>query len=455
VGAFHRAHQAAYLQALHRLGRRDWRLIVANVRNDDPEILRRLAEANGLYTLETISPSGVHKFEQIEVIERVLPWSDDLAAVVAVGSQPDTHLVTCTVTEAGYYLDNGRLQLLAPDVRADLRAAPNARCTTLYGALRLLLQARMHSGSGALTLLSCDNLRHNGNALRQGLMQFLDTLGEEVLAAWVNGNVTFPNSMVDRITPRPDESVRARVKAATGRDDAVAVMSESHRQWVIEDQFAGERPAFELVDVRIVPSVTPFEEPKIRILNGTHSCIAWSGALLGYEYIHEAVRDARVRALALAYVADVIACLGGTGNLSATQLNDYRDTVLDRFSNRHLNDAIARIAQDSFSKFAAFVTPTLRERLSAQAPIDGAALLAALLLRFWQQWHDNGLAFEHKDLAAAAVAARAVASSADPASTLCAQGALFGDCAGSSELLAAVQRAISRLDESLGPRANA
>ena len=164
---------------------------------------------------------------------------------------------------------------------------------TIYAALTAILRARRAAGAGPVTLLNCDNLRHNGERFRSGLLQFLDLVGDTGLRAWVEVHTTSPNAMVDRITPRPAPEVRERVKAATGIDDPAALMGESFIQWVIEDDFIAGRPAWERVGVEMVKSVQPYEEAKIRLLNATHSCIAWAGTLVGYLYIHEGTHHPR------------------------------------------------------------------------------------------------------------------------------------------------------------------
>ncbi|MCW0066462.1 mannitol dehydrogenase family protein, partial [Burkholderia pseudomallei] len=179
----------------------------------------------------------------IRAIARVLPWSIDLAALIDAGADPACRIVSFTVTEGGYYLDeHNRPDLANPDLAADLQGAR----TTLYGTLAALLAERMKRGAGPLTLQSCDNLRSNGARFRAGMRAFLERRGMDALLAWFDANVACPSAMVDRITPRPTDDVRERVRAATGVDDACPVMGEAFIQWVIEDRFAAGRPKWEL-----------------------------------------------------------------------------------------------------------------------------------------------------------------------------------------------------------------
>lgn len=263
LGSFHRAHQAVYLQRLIDAGDTRWSLAAANIRPDATGVVAALQAQGGRYTLETVSPAGEYRYEQIEAIREVLPWEDSLAAVISRGAAPSTRIVSFTVTEAGYYLDSqGRLDLSFSDLVADLERARRGEAgedggegVTIYGAVCAILRARKAAQAGPVTLLNCDNLRHNGDRFRDGLREFIELTGDTGLLSWVGANTLCPNAMVDRITPRPPPELRARVKAATGRDDAAAVTGESFIQWVIEDKFAAGRPDWGRVGVELVESV--------------------------------------------------------------------------------------------------------------------------------------------------------------------------------------------------------
>ncbi|RYF72883.1 MAG: mannitol dehydrogenase family protein, partial [Comamonadaceae bacterium] len=220
LGSFHRAHQAVYLQALRDAGDTQWALSGANLRPDMPEVLAALQAQGGAYTLETVTPEGVYGYQRIESIREVLPYQPTLAAVIERGADPATRIVSFTVTEAGYYLDDkDRLDLSFADLAADIEAArTGAPGHTVYGAVCAILRARMAAGAGPVTLLNCDNLRHNGDRFRRGLLEFIERSDDAVLRAWVEANTRCPNAMVDRITPRPPPELRARVRAATGWD---------------------------------------------------------------------------------------------------------------------------------------------------------------------------------------------------------------------------------------------
>lgn len=450
LGSFHRAHQAVYQQALHDAGDTRWVLAGGNIRPDMAETLAALQASGGAYTLETVSPAGQTRYQRITAIRQVIPYDAGLAGLVACGADPATRILSFTVTEAGYYLDaRHQLDLNFADLAADVTALRGGQAgRTIYGALTQILRERMRRGSGPITLLNCDNLRHNGDRARGGLLQFIDRVGDAPLRAWVEANTASPNAMVDRITPRPTPAVRERVKAATGVDDAAALMGESFIQWVIEDRFVAGRPAWETVGVEMVSSVDAHEEAKIRLLNATHSCIAWAGTLVGYQFIHEGTLDPAIRRMAHDYVTDdVIPVLDTPERPCPIDLAAYRDVVLDRFSNPAIQDTNQRVAMDGYSKIPGFIAPTIRERLARGESIDSVAMLPALFLAYLQRWHAGQIAYTYQDQAMDPAAAHAVCDAADPVAAFCADAPLWGPLAGDPRLVAAVRAAGVRVQQ--------
>ena len=337
------------------------------------------------------------------------------------------------------------LDTTAADIANDLAAvkAGNAG-TTIYGALAVMLKARKEQNGGPVTLLCCDNLRHNGDRSRSGLVQFIKALGDSELLAWMEKNTTSPNDMVDRITPRPAPDVAERVLAATGKVDKAAVMGESFLQWVIEENFIAGRPAWEKVGVEMVQSVAAYEEAKIRLLNATHSCIAWAGTLVGYLYIHEGTHDPVIRQFAYDYVTDDVIPV-----LSPCPLNleNYRDVVLDRFGNPAIRDTNQRVAMDGFSKIPGFIAPTFRERLARNESIDSVSMLPALFLAYLERWHKGQIAYEYQDQAMDPAVAHAMCEAADPVAAFCADTVLWGELANDPRLVTAVRKAYQRVDD--------
>jgi len=447
LGSFHRAHQAVYLNELHALGDTRWALAGGNIRPDMAQTIADLQAQDGAYTLETVTPQGVYEYNRITAIKKVVTYDDALTGLVAIAKDASTRIISFTVTEAGYYLDaNEQLDLSFADLTADItRVKAGLAGHTIYGALCTLLRARMNACSASeagITLLNCDNLRHNGDRARSGLLQFITLIDDTALATWVQQHTTCPNAMVDRITPRPTPTVAERVKAATGRDDPASLMGESFIQWVIEDNFANSRPAFERVGVEMVTDVAAYEEAKIRLLNATHSCIAWAGTLLGMTYIHEGTLHAPTRQLAYDYVTnDVIPVL----TPCPIDLARYRDVVLDRFSNPAIADTNQRVAMDGFSKIPGFIAPTIRERLTRGESVADVMVLPALFLAYLQRWHRGELPYTYQDQAMNPATAHAICSSADPIAAFVADDVLWGDLAGSAALTQAMTTAYAKV----------
>jgi D-arabinitol 4-dehydrogenase len=449
LGSFHRAHQAVYIHELQKTGDKSWTLAGGNIRADMADTIAALQAQNGAYTLETISPAGEHHYERITSISQVVAYEPDLAGLIALGASAGTKIISFTVTEAGYYLDaKNQLDLdTFADLRADLEAVRAGQAgSTIYGALTAILRARLAANAGPVTLLNCDNLRHNGNRSRGGLLQFIELTGDTALLEWVKTNTSSPNAMVDRITPRPTPDVRERVKAATGVDDPAALMGESFIQWVIEDNFIAGRPAWETVGVEMVKSVDAYEEAKIRLLNATHSCVAWAGTLINYLYIHEDTQNPVIRRLAYDYVTDdVIPVLDTAENPCPLNLARYRDTVLDRFANPAIQDTNQRVAMDGFSKMPGFIAPTIRQRLARNESIDSVAMLPALFLAYLQRWHAGNIPYTYQDQAMDPAVAHAMCEASDPVAAFCADTLLWGELAGDTRLVDAVRRAGERV----------
>jgi D-arabinitol 4-dehydrogenase len=452
LGSFHRAYQAVYMHRLMQSGDARWQCAGATLRPDMADTLAALQRQGGAYTLETVSPQGERRLEKITSITEIVPFDPMLARVLKLGADPATRIVSFTVTEAGYALDHaGKLDFGHEDVANDLAGKPPR---SIYGAVAALLRRRRAAGAGPLTLLNCDNLRHNGDHFRANLRAFIRVADNADFLAWVDANTRCPNAMVDRITPRPTPEAMARIRAEAGWDDQAPLMAESFLQWVIEDRFAAGRPEWERVGVEMTGDVQPYEEAKIRILNASHSAIAWAGTLRGLAYIHEGTRDPVIRRIAADYVTDdVIPCLSRPGAPSPVDLPAYRDVVLDRFGNEAIADTNQRVAADGFAKIPGFILPTIRERLAGGESIASVARLPALFLAFLQRWHQGRLPFAYQDQAMVAERAHAICAAADPLAEFVADASLWGELAGSGALKDAIAAARSDLQGMLGDAA--
>ncbi|BBV01914.1 D-arabinitol 4-dehydrogenase [Providencia hangzhouensis] len=440
AGSFHRAHQAWYLHRLCQQGDDSWSIALGNIRNDANALLDNLTKQNGEYTLETVSPEGERHYEKITSVRKVLHWDENLSQLVEQGCDKATRVIAFTVTEAGYYLTpQHELDAEQPDIKADL----TGKMSTIYGALTQILRARLAAHGEPVTLLNCDNLRHNGERFRHGFLSFLQLKGETELYQWVKENTRSPNTMVDRITPRPTPDVAERVKQHTGWDDKAPVMGEAFIQWVIEDDFINGRPALENVDVEMVESVLPWEEAKIRILNASHSCIAWAGTLIGLSFIDESTRQSAIKQMAWNYVTqDVIPSLSP----SPLDLEQYRDVVLARFSNPYIQDTNQRVAADGLSKIPGFITPTLQECYQRQQTPAATAVLPALFFVFLQRWARGELPYEYQDGVLDVALYQEMMNSSDALSQFVSSEMLFGSLAHSTEFHELMSNTVEKVE---------
>lgn len=397
LGSFHRAHQAFYLNQYRAKVAQDWRLVGGNIRPDAERTVQGINAQGGRYTLMTVAPNGTAQYHTITSIEHCIPFEADGKSLMEQGAAADTAIISFTVTEAGYYLrPDLHLDLEAPAVADDLAG----KSLTIYGAIAGILALRKQAGAPKVTLLCCDNVRENGTKFHHALCDYLKAKGQAELIAYLEANCTCPNTMVDRITPRPAETLSADIKKATGIEDCVPVMSEEFIQWVVEDKFAAGRPALEQVGVEFVPSVMPYEDAKLRILNASHSALAFAGTLAGKNFVYECAQDAAICKIAYDYVTDnVIPCLKAKSPNGQHPLNleQYRDVVLERFKNSFIKDTLQRITQDSLSKVNTFILPTLQDSWHLGRKADETLKVCAYYYKFLQLWHAGKVPFEYQD----------------------------------------------------------
>ena len=319
-----------------------------------------------------------------------------------------------TVTEGGYNIDEktGAFRLDAPDIAHDL-AHPEAP-RTVFGFIVEALAQRRAGGLPAFTVLSCDNLRHNGDIVRRAVLAFAGARDPE-LAAWIDANATFPSCMVDRITPAVGPADVARLNALTGIDDQVPIFAEGFIQWVVEDRFCAGRPALEQVGVQFTGDVAAYEQIKLRMLNATHTMLAYPGLLAGYRLVHEGMADPHILGYLRAFLdRDVIPLLTAPPGM---ELTAYRDAVLERFANPAVADQLLRLTTDGASKIPVFLGDTLRSALATGADHRRLAFLLAAFAHYLAGVDDRGAAYAPVEPQLTA-ADRVCAADADPASAL-------------------------------------
>jgi fructuronate reductase len=349
IGAFHRAHQAVYTEDA-ALADGDDRWGICGVTQRSATVQRQLGPQDGLYGVLQRSSTEPTTLRISGAVGEVLDGGGQVDQLLDRLAATDTHLVTLTVTEKGYRrAADGRLDTADPQVAADLAGA--AEPATAIGRLVRGLQRRLRTGGSPVTVLSCDNLNHNGRVVAGLVQDFCAALPgpeAEPLLAWLADRVTFPSSMVDRIVPATTDADRAAARAITGLDDAGLVVAEPFRQWVIEDRFAGPRPAWPRAGAQLTDDVTPYELMKLRLLNGSHSTLAYLGALRGHRTIADAVADPQLHAIAEQLIRqDMIPTVPAPDGVD---LLAYGDQVLHRYTNADLRHTCVQIAMDGSQK---------------------------------------------------------------------------------------------------------
>ncbi|MEQ5803446.1 mannitol dehydrogenase family protein [Halomonas sp. H10-9-1] len=386
LGAFHRAHQAVYLERYRqRSGDAGWGVSSANLRSS-VGLVDALREADYRYHVAEYADSETVTLREVGVVEETLfsgrsedgRWGRDLEALLARLAAPETRIVTLTVTEKGYFLSPASGELLADDpmIAADIEA-PEAPRTAL-GILVEALRRRREAGVPAFTVLSCDNMPDNGKRTRRAVIQLAERR-DAALAEWIAAEVAFPCSMVDRIVPAMTEADFARLKAL-GVDDPNAVVCEAFTQWVVEDSFPQGRPAWELDGVEMVADVAPFETMKLRMLNGSHSLLAYLGALAGIETVFEAVSRDDLRELLRRYMLEEAAPTLAMPD--GIDLTAYADQLLVRFANDSLRHRLQQIAMDGSQKLPQRWLQGALSRLEAGHAVPGTALGMAAWIRY-------------------------------------------------------------------------
>jgi mannitol 2-dehydrogenase len=410
VGNFHRAHMAWYLDQLMNQGRdRDWGIIGAGVMEGDRRMRAALEPQDWLSTVVTQSAER-SEARVIASIMGFLPVGEPERIQEAL-RHPSIRIVSLTVTEGGYFLDpaTGRFNATHPAIVADA-AAPEAP-RTVFGHMLRALRARREAGLPPFTVLSCDNVPHNGVVTLNALAGLAKAMNVR-LAEWVLAEVACPNGMVDRIAPATGERERAILRDGFGVEDAWPVFCEDFAQWVLEDRFPQGRPALERVGVTFVEDVTPFETMKIRILNGGHAVIAYPAGLMDIEFVHEAMAHPLVRGFLEKVERDEI--LPVVPPVPDTDLHLYLANIVERFSNPKIADTVRRLCLDGSNRQPKFVVPTVADRLAAGAPVEGLALASALWCRYCAGTTEAGKPIAPNDPNWERLTARAAEAQGDP-----------------------------------------
>jgi len=441
VGGFFRAHQAVYLdRLLHQGDSAEWGYVGVGLLPQDSAIRDALLAQDCLYTVIERSAAG----DAPRVIGSLLDFlyaPDDPEAVLEKMAAPGTRIVALTITEGGYYVNQGTGEFDAfhPDIVHDLAHPHAPRCS--FGYLAEALDRRRVRGLAPFTVMSCDNLQHNGDVARAMLLAFAQLRNPD-LAAWLAEQGAFPNSMVDRITPATTNDHRVLLRDAFGLDDAWPVMTEPFMQWVIEDRFTSGRPAWEQVGAQITHDVLPYEKMKLRLLNAGHQAICYLGMLLGYQYAHEALADPAIRQLLIEMMDTEVTPL--LTPPEGIDLAAYKRTLVERFANPAIRDQLSRIGTEGSARIPKFVLPSIREQLAQNGPMALLNFTVACWFRYLQGTADDGTAMPLNDPYADRLREHALRGGADPAALLSLRE-FFGELPDQPLFVADVADALMRL----------
>ncbi|MFC9554851.1 mannitol dehydrogenase family protein [Rhodococcus sp. NPDC056960] len=388
VGGFHRAHQAMYVDRLLRRGEaRDWGICGVGVLPGDRRMKDVLDAQDGLYTLALRHSDGTWDVSVIGSIVDYLFAPDDPEAVIEKIAAETTKIVSLTITEGGYNFthDTGEFDAENPDVVHDL--ADGASPRTTFGLVVEALARRRARGLPSPTIMSCDNIQGNGDVAQRMFLAYAE-LKDPELAAWMRAETSFPNSMVDRITPVTTPEVTDALSSRFGIDDRWPVAAEPFTSWVLEDAFPLGRPAFEEVGVQVVDDVAPYELMKLRLLNASHQGLCYFGYLSGYRLVHDVAQDPLFADFLLAYMDDE--ATPTLRPVPGVDLDDYKRTLIERFSNPEIRDTVARLCAESSDRIPKWLLPVIRENLIADRPIRLSAAIVASWARYAEGVDEDG-----------------------------------------------------------------
>ncbi|SNT04776.1 mannitol dehydrogenase family protein [Rhodococcoides kyotonense] len=448
VGGFHRAHQAMYVDRLLQQGEAsDWGICGVGVLPGDRKMKDVMDAQNCLYTLALKHSDGTWDTRIIGSIVEYLFAPDDADAVVEKMAAETTRIVSLTITEGGYNFSatTGEFDTENPAITADLEAG--AVPSTTFGLVVEALARRKDRGLKPFTIMSCDNIEGNGHIAESTFTAF-GQLKDPALASWLTTEGAFPNSMVDRITPVTTPEVVQELSERYAIDDRWPVAGEPFTQWVLEDKFTLGRPPFEDVGVQVVDDVTPYELMKLRLLNASHQALAYFGYLSGYRLVHEVAQDSLFSEFLLAYMDNE-----ATPTLQPVpgiDLDEYKKTLIERFSNPEIRDTVARLCAESSDRIPKWLLPVIRKNLETGGDITRSTAVVASWARYAEGVDELGQPIEIVDQLKDSLVPLAQSQKDDPTAFI-ANRAVFGDLVDDERFVAEYTRQLASL-HSVGAR---
>ncbi|PGH07074.1 mannitol 2-dehydrogenase [Helicocarpus griseus UAMH5409] len=428
VGGFHRAHLAVYIdQLMQKHGVTDYAICGVGLQPFDVTMRDALRGQDHLYTVIERSAKGSFA-HVVGSINSYLFAPDDREAVIAKMAHPDTHIVSLTITESGYYYNENTHELTSehPDIKFDLDPANEKNPKTTFGFLYAALARRYRQGLKPFTVMSCDNMQKNGSITRHMLESFARLRNNTEIAQWIAEKGAFPNAMVDRITPQTSAGDRTTLADDFGIQDAWPVVTEPFMQWVLEDQFSDGRPPFDKVGVQVVNNVhdvEQFEKHKLRLLNGGHSALGYAGQLAGFQYVHQVMENPMFRQFVWQMMQDVKPLLP---EIPGVDIDAYCQTLIERFSNPTIMDQLPRVCLNASGKIPQFIMPSIVEAIWASGQFRRLCFVAAAWFRYINGIDDSGKPFEVNDPMRDELQGKARAGGTNPAELLSIK-TLFGD----------------------------
>ncbi|WP_339653483.1 mannitol dehydrogenase family protein [Flavobacterium frigidarium] len=426
VGNFHRSHQAYYINELiDKYKDLNYGICGVDLLDSDRKMYNILKDQDGLYTIYTKEPNGAHKAKIIGSIVEYFYGPENPLAVIERMSSPDIKIISLTIAEDGYHLNEitGAFDINHPAVAEDIKNPFSPK--TVFGYLTQSFKLRKLRGIAGCTILSCDNIKSNGDTIKKSLLEYVSKVEPELLQ-WITENTTFPNTMVDRINPITSSQDRNTLKEDFSIDDQWPVIVEPFSQWVIEDKFVHETPAWERVGVHYTDAIAPYENLKLKLLNASHTILGILGTLNGYKTVYEATSDDDFLTFLQAFLDEEVTPTLSDSDLDA--IERYKKSIISRFQNPHINDQLFRICQESSAKIPLFILPTVKAQLLSNKKIEKAALIIAAWAKYNDGIDDNENSYEIVDTMSGTLIRTAALSMQNPMKFIEIK-AVFGDLA--------------------------
>jgi len=442
VGGFHRAHQAAYLDQLMNQGKAlDWGISGVGLLAHDRLMHEVMTAQDSLYTLVVKHSDGSLHPRVVGSIVQYLFAPDDPGSVLDLMSDPGVRIISLTITEGGYHLHpvTGDFDADDPAIQEDLRAG--ATPSTAFGFITEALSRRRARGVPPFTVMSCDNIPGNGEVAHKMIGAFA-RLKDPELADWLEREVSFPNSMVDRITPATTDADRALLAEQFGVEDAWPVVCEPFTQWALEDSFSAGRPPLQEVGVQMVTDVQPYELMKLRLLNASHQALCYLGYLAGYRYAHEVCQDPLFTKFLLGYMDQE--ATPTLAPVPGVDLEAYKHQLIERFANPEIRDTLARLCAESSDRIPKWLLPVIREQLASGGEVARSALVVAAWARYAEGQDEQGQPIEVVDKLREQLTERARRQRDEPL-VFISDRDIFGDLIDSERFVLAYRSALDSL----------